>query len=285
VPAPVTYRCPLCGEPLPADDVGGGGDGGFGCANGHRFDRAKEGYVNLLVGGRLKGRPSGDDESMVRARRTVFDAGLYAPIIEAVADAAAEIVMGIDGPTVLDCGCGEGAYLARAAERGGADGWGIDISKPAVRLAARRHRAQQHAVASSYALPFADGSFDAVLSVFSPRPFTEITRVLADGGASIVVRPGPDHLAELKALIYDDPRQHRDATDDGEGWPATADVTRSICFDLDLRDPVLRMALLEMTPYWWSTTLERRAVIAEQPLSLTADVRLSVFRRPTPWVR
>ena len=196
----VSFRCPHCGESLSA------GERTFSCPSGHQFDRAREGYVNLMVGGRLPGGASGDDDTMVRARRAVFDAGLYDPIIDAVTAA----VHHAGAHHVLDAGCGEGTYLARSCVASGASGWGIDISKVAVRLAARRYDECTFAVASTYRLPFADGSFDAVIDVFSPRPFDELMRVLRPGGVAVVVSPGPHHLAQLKASIYDAPRPHAD---------------------------------------------------------------------------
>ena len=109
---------------------------------------------------------------MVRARRTVFDAGLYDPVIDAVAAMVTHTQPG----SILDAGCGEGSYLARGTAAFPASGWGIDVSKPAIRLAARRHSQHHYAIASSYALPFADASFDAVINVFSPRDFAEMAR-------------------------------------------------------------------------------------------------------------
>lgn len=267
------YRCPNCRLALAEED------NGFACTNGHRYDRAKEGYVNLLPGGRLRGRPSGDDEAMVRARRTVFDAGLYAPIIDAVATVIEEEGVRTDGDAVhlLECGSGEGSYLAAAAARVRAEAWGIDVSKPAARLAARRHRNHHYAVASTYHLPFDDRAFDVLMSVFAPRPYEEMMRVLRTGGHAVVVRPGPQHLAELKALVYADPRQHRDpATLDGQEWPAPVRVV-PVQFELVLDDPGLRLALLEMTPYWWSARPERRDEIASTPFTVRADMRITVF--------
>jgi 23S rRNA (guanine745-N1)-methyltransferase len=244
--------------------------------SGHVFDVAREGYVNLLVGGRLPSGPSGDDEAMVRARRAVFDAGCYDPIIDAVAGEVSAVLA--DGPasdrSVLDAGCGEGTYLARAVAASGAAGWGIDISKVAVRLAARRHSACRFAVASSYRLPFADASFDALVDVFSPRPFDELLRVLRPGGVAVVVTPGPDHLAELKALVYDTPRAHVD----DEPAPEPQSV-RSVRFTVDLVEPALRRSLLEMTPYWWSTTDERRARVEAALTSVGADMVITTYRR------
>ena len=63
--------------------------------------------------------------------------------------------------SILDAGCGEGMYLARvqAALQGAGkecEAFGVDVSKTAIRMAAKRHRQASFAVASSYVLPFYD---------------------------------------------------------------------------------------------------------------------------------
>lgn len=269
-PNRVPFRCPHC-----ALDLGVQGRE-FRCERGHSFDRAREGYVNLLVGGRLAGGPSGDDDAMVRARRAVFDAGLYDPLIDAIAARADDA----SPSTVLDAGCGEGSYLARVTDSTDAMGHGIDISKTAIRLAARRHDAHQYAVASSFRLPFADEAFDVVVNVFSPRPFDEMLRVLRPGGFAVVATPGAGHLAQLKALVYDRPREHIEL-DDAEQCGAfhRIDVGR-VAFELVLDDPELRLRLLEMTPYWWSTSTARRERIAAESFEVDVDVLVTTYRRP-----
>ena len=72
---------------------------------------------------------------------------------------------------VLDAGCGEGMYLRRTADALAAAGkqsqpFGIDVSKLAVRLAAKRSGHLSLAVASTYALPFPE----QVLCHLSERP-------------------------------------------------------------------------------------------------------------------
>ncbi len=224
--------------------------------------------MNLLPGGRLPGGVSGDSDEMVRARRQVFDAGCYETIIAAVAGT----VQRLGARTVLDAGCGEGAYLARACASG-AEGWGVDVSKAAVRRAAARHRGQRWAVASSYRLPFADGVFDVVLSVFSPRPYAEFSRVLAPGGALVVVTPGPAHLRGLAEMLYAQARPHEADAD----APPSESVAR-VRFTVDLREPALRRALLEMTPYWWSATPDQRVRVESELRSVEADMLLAVTR-------
>ncbi len=256
----IRFRCPYCEAPLsPAP-------GGLRCENQHQFDQAREGYVNLLPAGRVRGRAPGDSDDMIRARRALFDAGHYRPIARAVADAVASC-----RPVhVLDAGCGEGTYLAGIE---GLDRIGIDVSKPAIKLAARRDTRARFAVASSYRLPFGDDAqFDAIVSVFAPRPFSEFARVLRPNGVVVVASPGPDHLRGLTELIY---AQH----DEHEQRPHTAADSRTeICYRLTLRQPDI-VRLVQMTPYWWKATADQQAEIAARPeLTLTIDVVVSTHR-------
>lgn len=264
----MTFRCPHCSSPLLPDGST------LRCASGHAFDRAREGYVNLLVGGRLPGGPSGDDEAMVRARRAVFDAGLYAPIFESVAAQVAAV----DPQHVLDMGCGEGSYLARAVAVSGATGWGVDVSKSAIRLAARRYALQHFAVASSYRLPFDDDTFDAIIDVFSPRPIAEMARVLRPGGVAVVVGPAADHLAQLKALVYERPRPHHN---DEDTAPFIVMDSERVRFTLDLAQPTLRRHMLEMTPYWWSADDATRTKVVAELKVVDVDVIVGVLQSPS----
>jgi 23S rRNA (guanine745-N1)-methyltransferase len=253
----VAFRCPHCA--LQLNDV----EGGLACATGHRFDRSRDGYVNLLPAGRLKGRPAGDSDDMIRARRTVFDAGHYRPIATAVA----EMVGSVD--RVLDAGCGEGQYIAavNAPTR-----FGIDVSKPAISLAARRYREISFAVASSFHLPFDDATFDAVVSVFAPRPFEEFSRVLRPGGVTVVASPGPDHLRGLTELVYATPEPH-------EQRPHTDGPTHRMQYDLRLDGPML-VALLQMTPYWWKASADQQQQASVAPTT-TIHIDVVIARSTT----
>jgi 23S rRNA (guanine745-N1)-methyltransferase len=251
------FRCPVCRRPL-ADAVAG-----LACEAGHRFDRAREGYVNLLPA-RPGRRPAGDDADAVRARRALLDRGHYAPVVEAVAAAVAAT-----GPRdLLDAGCGEGTYLAAAAAAAGARGWGIDVSKAAVRLAARRFPEHRWAVASSLELPFGDGELGTVVSVFAPRAFAEFRRVLRPGGAIVLASPGPDHLAGVRALLgrdarSDAPRRHVA----GDGVPPPSARVR-VTYTLALTGADDVRDLVAMTP--WHTFAAGREL--PERLDTTVDV-------------
>ena len=79
------FRCPLCGGPLSEVPAG------LRCPRGHSFDRAKEGYVNLLPVGQKHSKAPGDDKAMVAARRAFLDGGWYAPLRQALEALAVEV--------------------------------------------------------------------------------------------------------------------------------------------------------------------------------------------------
>lgn len=180
--------CPVCGSQLAQLETV------LGCHAGHTFDIARQGYVNLLPGDARPG--TADSAEMVRARSDFLGAGHYAPLARAV---AAAVPTGCGA--VLDAGSGTGYYLAAVlAEHPEAVGLGLDISKFALRRAARAHPAARAAVWDLWRpLPVRTAAVDAVLNVFAPRNPAEYRRVLAPDGVLVVVTPEPDHLAELRA--------------------------------------------------------------------------------------
>ena len=261
----IYFRCPHCSAPLLRDATGAS------CGAAHRFDRSADGYLHLLPGGRKRGAAEpGDSAQMIRARRAIFDAGYYRPIMDAVA----AVVDGCE--RVLDAGCGEGSYLGAVSA---ATRFGIDVSKPGVRLAGRRYRDIEFAVASSYRLPFDDTMFDAVISVFAPRPFNEFDRVLRPGGVVVTVSPGPDHLAGLRQHLYRDAQPHEPSSDLASVDTRAMIHTQRVQFDLSLPADDARL-LLQMTPYWWSATPDQQANVGA--LTTTADMFIEVTSASSP---
>ncbi|MCP5750190.1 methyltransferase domain-containing protein, partial [Klebsiella pneumoniae] len=89
---------------------------------------------------------------MMQARRAFLDAGHYQPLRDAVIALLREYLT--EGASaMLDIGCGEGYYTATfadvAAEKG-AETYGLDVSKVAIRAAAKRYSAVTFCVASSH---------------------------------------------------------------------------------------------------------------------------------------
>lgn len=183
--------CPVCtGELTVAPD-----GAALHCVAGHSFDRARQGYVPLLPPGHRA--PPGDSAEMVADRVAFLDAGHYAGVTDAVADA----VLRDGGPprSLLDLGGGTGHHLAGVLHRlPDAAGVVLDSSRYAARRAARAHPRAAAVVADSWArLPVRDGVVDRVLVVFAPRNGPEIDRVLRPDGRLVVVTPTADHLGEI----------------------------------------------------------------------------------------
>ncbi len=167
--------CPLCSAAL------GEVDNGVACPAGHRFDRARQGYLNLLPVQHKKSLDPGDNAAMVEARRQFLGAGHYAPLARRLAELAAERAP----RRWLDIGCGEGYYSARLGEAlAGAEGYALDISREAVKRACRRAPQLSWLVASMARLPLADASCELIASVFSPIDWNEAVRVLAPPAAA-----------------------------------------------------------------------------------------------------
>ncbi len=231
------------------------------CDSGHSFDRAREGYLNLTVAGRLSTTAvSGDTAEALLARRTFLSADWYAPIAQALTNALGEV----DGP-VLDIGCGEGYYLSHVMSSAK---FGIDISKKAVQMTSKLLPDAQCAVASAFRLPVLTDSCAAVFTVFAPHSFDEYNRVLRPGGKWVTISPGPDHLMQMRPEYDADTKAEERFERRGEP-PAEATTAQRVQFSLDLTDDAAE-ALFSMTPLRWQT-----AAAAIPVQHVTVDVWVS----------
>ena len=99
---------------------------------------------------------------------------------------------------MLDAGTGTGHYLRALLAAVPASAIGLDISKFALRRAARMNPDAVNLVSDVWQpLPVADAAVDVVTVVFAPRNAAEFARVLRPGGRLIVVTPRSGHLAEV----------------------------------------------------------------------------------------
>ena len=193
----MNFVCPKCRGALTLED------GVAKCPLGHTYDRAKAGYFNLLLSS--SGGTHGDNREMVEARRAFLDTGAYFPLAKRVSELARAH---LSGTRVLDIGCGEGYYtdvIEKSVVSVGATVSAFDISKDAVKYAARRNKNLELAVASAYKMPTADESFDLAINMFSPLSKEEIYRSLRKNGVFILAVPGKEHLFGLKSATYKTP--------------------------------------------------------------------------------
>ena len=183
--------CPICGQPLQQQERA------YRCSQGHSFDIARQGYVNLLGVQQKHSRNPGDTRQQVLARRSFLDGGFY----QNIADALCRELKGFSGP-LLDVGCGEGYYSVQMAKAMDAQLMGMDISKEAVRCAAGRYKGHTWLCATASHLPVADGSIGVLSSLFALTLPEEFYRVLVPEGVFVQVLAAPDHLLGLKSVIY-----------------------------------------------------------------------------------
>lgn len=284
--------CPVCELPLAREERA------WRCSRGHSFDRAREGYVHLAGS-----RQPGDTRAMLRARRAFLERGHYAPLAAALSALAVAHYAALPPEKrllgTLDAGCGEGYYighvqrtLAAWASTGrpyGLDApppcFGLDVSRDAARLAARRYPAVTFVVADVRGrLPFASASLGLLLDVFAPRNPAEFARVVAPGGALLVAIPAPEHLAELRAALpllgIEAEKQRQVERRLGAAGFALRE-TRGLEMALRL-DAADLAALLAMTPNAWhadAATLAAQASAGHPATAVTAAFRVLVFER------
>jgi 23S rRNA (guanine745-N1)-methyltransferase len=170
------------------------------CPNGHSFDIARSGYLNLLQPQDRRSREPGDSKAAIAARRRLNDRGLALPLLDAVR----EIARLSREDSVLDAGSGDGFYLGTLARQIGCQGCGIDISVAAADAAARRYPQCEWIVANADRfVPYADASFSLVWSITARRNPREFRRVLRGDGRLLIAVPSPEDLIELRGAGRD----------------------------------------------------------------------------------
>ncbi len=265
---PSLFCCPVCGERLFREDSA------LSCANGHSFDRARSGYVNLLTG-----RPpklEGDTREMVAARSAFLGKGFYSALRRELERISSGTLDGV----LLDAGCGEGWFLENIAPTRPTAA--LDLSKFAAASAAKRLGAKTRenvevAVASVYGMPLETGGVSLIFSVFAPWCGAEFRRLLGRGGVLAVAAPGAEHLAELKRIIYDrpphpEPREHRH-----EGFELAEE--KRVTYSVELGGAEDALELFRMTPHSRSGEAHPERILTSDVRTMTADFDLAVYRR------
>ena len=264
------FVCPKCKNARSVSS-----DGRAVCESGHSYDRAKEGYYNLLL--KNTGGVHGDNKEMVLARRAFLDTGAYLPLVDKLSEIACRFVK--DGECVLDAGCGEGYYtdlVERSLTDSGINALvsGFDISRDAVKFAAKKNKRLSLAVASSYDMPVLDGSVDFLINVFSPLALSETVRVLRRGGRFVMAIPDVNHLFGLKKVLYERPYKNTVEDSSLSGLKLVSQDKISYKLLLDSSDKI--SSLFMMTPYAYRTPKEARERLLSLE-SLETDIEFIVF--------
>ncbi len=244
-------RCPVCAAPFVRPMV---------CESGHSFDVARQGYVHLGAGRRL---PEGDTAAMVEAREAVLP--LFAPLTEKLAQ-----FVPTSARLLVDLGGGTGYHLSHVL-RGGAQGIVFDVSKPALRRAAKVAERVGAVLADTWGrVPLADASVDVILNVFAPRNGPEMRRIVRD--RLIVATPLPHHLIELRSafgLLDVDPSKEERLAQTLDDFELTTEDRLEWTLDLDAAQAA---QIVAMGPNAFHGRVEGRA------MRTIAAVRVTTWR-------
>ena len=270
-------RCPL--DQLPLEQQGSS----LRCDNGHSFDVARQGYVNLLGAQDKRSRDPGDSKAMISARRNFLDAGYYQPVAARLHQLLEPLLP--KQALLIDAGCGEGYYLQQLTEefrKGNGktpDILGFDISKWALQAAARRLPATW-LVASNRQIPVADHAADLLLSLFGFPEYAEFSRVLNHTGKLVMVSAGPKHLIELREIIYEDVSANSSLrVEEAAAAGFSLCESSELSYQIPTLDQQAIGQLLSMTPHLFRASADgKRRAAALSELSLTVDLVFEVLQ-------
>ena len=222
-----------------------------------------------------------------------------APFVEALLDA----VQAAAGMKVLDVCCGTGIVTAAAAARG-ASVVGLDFSPAMLRQARQIHPDLHFDDGDAEALPYADESFDAVLSNFGvhhvPNPqkaIAETFRVLAPGGRVAVTTWAMPAENIAWGLLFDAIRAHGDPaaakTPPSGGNLGTTEAILRLLRDAgfaDIRAEPTRREWHVSDPRHLLAALSRgtvrtAALIAAQPAEARPAIEAAIVRGAAPYRR
>lgn len=269
-------RCPVCDDPVRLTTTQ------LTCGNGHGFDIARQGYVNLTAGRANPG--TADTAAMIAAREEFLGRGHYRPLARSLASLASGCEPSGDG-LVVDLAGGTGYYLAAALDAlPDRHGLCVDLSTAALQRAARAHPRAAAAGADVWQhLPLAPASAALVLSVFGPRNAAEIDRILTADGVLIVAAPGGAHLRELRGplgLIGVDQRKPQRLADAFAHYAEAGSQVLSYQLSLGHADLAAVTAMGPSAHHIAPSALADRIKALPSPAAVTVDLRISAYRRP-----
>jgi 23S rRNA (guanine745-N1)-methyltransferase len=189
-----------------------------------------------------------------------------------------------DSALIADAGCGEAYYLQQLAASVATNAppapsiMGFDISKWAIQAAARRMPATW-IVASNRQVPVADSCVDILLCMFGFPDYAEFQRILKPGGALLLASAGPQHLIELREIIYPEVRHKEPARVTAAETSGYSLLERSqLSYQLELAEQSAIDQLLCMTPHMFRASSEgKRKASMLGEIALTVDVVFEVL--------
>ena len=176
---------------------------------------------------------------------------------------------------LLDMGCGTGYYTKKFSEYGTT--YGLDISKEAIKYAAKHDKNTTYLVASNKSAPFPSNYFDVLVHIFSPIFENEDYRLLKKGGIMVNVEGGPKHLIELKNLLYKNPYLNEEKSHSYSSLKVIE--KKNIQYTHEINNFDIHN-LVMMTPYFYTTKKEDlEALKIDKNIVLTIDFLVTIFEK------
>jgi 23S rRNA (guanine745-N1)-methyltransferase len=273
-----TLSCPNCQSILQRREKV------FNCQNGHSFDVAKDGYINLLLPNQKKKPNPGDNKIMMNARETFLSKGHYDFLIDFIESSIKSNHKSSDTLTnktnLIDLGCGTGYYTRNLFRESEVNKIGIDISKSGVSIASRKDKYSTYVVSSIFDIPIADNTIDTIVNIFSPLSIDEVKRVLKPGGYFYKVIPAEDHMNEIASLVYDEfiPHQSSVETDLSNDSELQIIKVEKLEQKLTFADENL-YNLIAMTPYLYKFDKDILDQLKELLVTISFKVIIAISER------
>lgn len=285
--------CPVCKESLHANDS----NKSLSCVNNHSFDRARQGYLNLLLAHKKNSKNPGDSQEMVMARQAFLNSDFYRPISDSLNQIIIEAALKFEQPIqVLDIGCGEGYYSQRmhnslSDHQIKHNLFGLDISKDAVIAAAKRAKAEtlkedvsntntsEWLVASAIDIPLQAHSIDIATCLFTRLMPESYHKVIKEDGFFICVNTGEKHLIELREKLYEEITKVEFDPVKNMGDDFELVDHQQVSYQNTLSSQQQIQDLLLMTPHNWRTKADKKEALASlEELTVTIDAQIHIFK-------
>lgn len=258
------------------------------CENGHTYDIARQGYVNLLPVQYKRSKEPGDSKVMVSARTQFLDTGVYQPIAAVVNELVLEQIINDKDVCIMDAGCGEGYYfnlllnfLSDDPREINLSLVGLDISKDAIIQSTKRNKRISWVVGTNRQPPVLEKSVDIILCMFGFLSIDAFSKLLKPGGKIILVEPASRHLQELRKIIYSEVRTKSLSVENlfkDSGFSLLK--TEALHYNVKLSSNDQINQLLVMTPHFYRASKEgREAACKLQEIDITIDVNFSVLQK------
>jgi 23S rRNA (guanine745-N1)-methyltransferase len=285
--------CPVCKESLQANES----NKSLSCENNHSFDRARQGYLNLLLAHKKKSKNPGDSQEMVIARQAFLNSDFYRPISDSLNQIIVDAALKLNQPIqVLDIGCGEGYYSQRihnslSDHQIDHNLFGLDISKDAVIAAAKRAKNEalkedapttntsEWLVASAIDIPLQAQSIDIATCLFTRLMPESYHKVIKQDGFFICVNTGEKHLIELREKLYEEITKAEFDPVKNMGEDFELVDHQQVSYQNTLSSQQQIQDLLLMTPHNWRTKADKKEALASlEELTVTIDAQIHIFK-------